>query len=98
MPGYEVRLHRDADKSLSELPDDVTERIKTVIREVSESRKPTSHSKCTVLNNNHSETLYKIRVGSYRVLAELEKPELRVLRVGERSKVYEGVDGLYAGM
>lgn len=96
MVQYDIVIRHDALKVLDDIPWDESNRIKNVLREVAENRKPTDHSKCNVLNNNHNETLYKIRIGDYRVIAKLEKPEFRVLKVAKRKGAYSDIDSLYA--
>lgn len=98
MVQYDVVCRHDAKKVLNELPHDDWERITDAISDVATHRKPTDHNKCNVLNNNHDETLYKIRVGDYRVIGRLQKPEFRVLRVAQRQGAYSDVDDLYASL
>jgi mRNA-degrading endonuclease RelE of RelBE toxin-antitoxin system len=96
MVQYDVVCRHDAKKVLTNLPYDDRNRLTDAINSVAEHRQPTDHNKCHVLNNNHNETLYKIRVGDYRVIARLEKPELRVLKVAQRQGAYSDIDSLYA--
>jgi mRNA-degrading endonuclease RelE of RelBE toxin-antitoxin system len=98
MVAYDIVIRHDAQKVLDDIPWDESNRIKNVLREVAENRKPTSHPKCECLNNNHDETMYKIRVGNYRAIARLEKPEFRVLKVGTRQGAYENIDDVYASL
>jgi len=98
MVQYDVVCRHDAKKVLNDIPRDESDRITDVITDVAETRKPTDHSKCNVLNNNHNETLYKIRIGDYRVIAKLEKPEFRVLRVATRQGAYQDIDNVYASL
>jgi mRNA-degrading endonuclease RelE of RelBE toxin-antitoxin system len=98
MPNYQITLHRDAKTTLSGFTAERRDRITDIITEVSERRKPTDHPKCKVLNNNHPETLYKVRVGDYRVLCQLNKPELQVLKIGERNGFYNDSEKIYEGL
>lgn len=91
-------MHQDANRVLRELPETDRERITETLKAISESRKLTDHPKCKVLNNNYSETLYKLKVGEYRALLELQKPDLRVLKLGKRQGFYDDIDGIYAGL
>jgi mRNA-degrading endonuclease RelE of RelBE toxin-antitoxin system len=98
MPNYDIQIHQEAKANLSSLDTTHRERITNTIVEVSGYRKPSDHSKCKVLNNNPKNTLYKIRVGDFRVLLELDKPNLNVLKIGDRDNFYSEIPNIHAGM
>lgn len=89
MPTYTIQVHKTASKELDSLSPQNYSRIKTVIQEVAQTEKPTSHEKCTSLKG---QDCYKLRVGDYRVLCKLDKPNLNVLKVERRNTVYRDVD------
>lgn len=96
MVSYDIECRPQAKQNLESLEENPRERLTDAIIEVAENRKPTNHPKCSVLSNNHTETLYKIKVGKFRAIARLEKPTLQVLKVGHRQAFYDDVDQLYA--
>lgn len=98
MSAYPIQVKQTAHSELGDLPSNVEDRLTTVIQEVAQERKPTNHSKCEVLNNNHKGTLYKIKVGQHRAIAQLEKPHFRILKIGKRQGFYQGVDDIYDGL
>lgn len=88
MPSYRLTLRPCAENALNTLSESLQTRFRTVFTEIAEHRQPTDHPKCEVLKHTE-ETLYKIRVGGYRAIARLDKPELQILKIGERETVYE---------
>jgi len=90
MTRYKPTIHRSAKRELSELDTDVRERLTDAIADVAQKRKPSSHEKVRQLEGPQG--LLRVRVGSHRAIIALESPELRVLRVGHRSEVYDGLD------
>ena len=96
MGQYTIQLHRDAKQTLKGLDADTRKRVEDTLTEVSHSRQPTNHAKCEVLSNNHKEVLYKIRVGEYRAIAQLDRPNLLILKLGQRNGMYQDVDDIYA--
>lgn len=92
---YRVRCTSQVLKELHKLDADRQTQIEHVFDDVASTRQISNHSKCAVLDNGHSETLYKIRVGDYRAIAELDKPMLKILKFGERSTVYDGLNDIY---
>jgi len=92
MPSYDLVIHRSAERELDSLPDDQRDRLTTVIANVARQRKPTSHEKVRPLEGQDG--LLRVRVGDVRAVVELVGPELRVLRCGHRSTVYDTVDDL----
>lgn len=92
MVGYEPTIHRSAKRELEQLPSDGKERLTSAIADVAQEREPSGHEKAEALEGQPG--LFRVRVGDYRAVLELAKPELRVLRCGHRSSVYECVDSL----
>jgi len=92
MVGYKTTIHRSAKRELEQLPDGGTERLTSAIADVAQERQPSGHEKCEALEGQPG--LFRVRVGDYRAILELSKPELQVIAVGHRSSVYECVDSL----
>jgi len=81
---YSVFLLRRAQKELAKLPDDVYPRIRDRIRDLAETPRPAGSHKLTDREG------WRLRVGSYRVLYEIDDAEetVTVLHVGHRRDVY----------
>lgn len=87
---YDITLRPSAADALEKLEPDEHDRLRSTLLGVASHRSPTDHSKCELLKNKSD--VYRVRVGSLRALVTLEKPELRVHRVGEREDFYERAD------
>lgn len=92
MVGYEPTIHRSAKRELEQLPSDDKDRLTGVIADVAQERQPSGHEKAEALEGQPG--LFRVRVGDYRAVLELSKPELQVIAVGHRSSVYDCVDSL----
>jgi mRNA interferase RelE/StbE len=82
---YQVEFTSKASKQLEKLSKDIQQRIKTKVYELVENPCPNGVVK---LENSDK---YRIRVGSYRVLYQIENDLLIVIvvRVGHRREVYK---------
>ena len=85
MGRYTVRLTRRAAKELAKLPRRVQERIATAVDGLQADPRPAGVTKLS-----GEENLYRIRVGDYRVIYDIQEAVLIVLvvRVGHRRDVY----------
>lgn len=85
MNGYEVEFSRSARRELERLPAEVIPRIVAAIDALRLGPRPRG---CRKLAGE--ETLYRIRVGDYRVIYEIDDPQRRVLvlRVRHRKDAY----------
>ena len=90
MPSYETAIHQSAKRELDALDDDERDRLTDAIVDVAEHRKPTDHNSVAILEGQDG--LYCLRVGDLRAVLQLDKPELKVLRVGHRANVYDVID------
>lgn len=81
---YRLFLLPRAQKELARLPTDAYERIRTAIRALAEEPRPPG---CRKLSGRDG---WRIRVGDYRVLYEIEDASkvVTVLQVGHRRDVY----------
>ena len=92
MVSYKPLLHPTAKRELNSLDDHEKDRLVDVLHEVAHTRQPTQHEKCKILEGHRG--LFRVRVGGVRAILTLEKPNLKVLRVGERSNVYDIIDDI----
>ena len=81
---YTVEILRSAQKQLARLDRQAQERIVAAIRALAKDPRPEGCRKLT------GRTAWRIRVGDYRVLYEVEDNRLRILVVslGHRKEVY----------
>jgi mRNA interferase RelE/StbE len=82
---YEVYLERAAERDLRRLPPEIFQRVIPRIRALSENPKPPGCRKIV-----GSESDWRIRVGDYRVIYEIDETAnaVRVFRVKHRGEVY----------
>ena len=92
MVSYQPVLHPTAERELNSLDDSERNRLVDVLHEVAHTRQPTQHEKCKILEGHRG--LFRVRVGGVRAILTLEKPNLKVLRVGKRSNVYDIIDDI----
>jgi mRNA interferase RelE/StbE len=86
MDSYKVELTRSAEKDLRRIDKRYISRIFAVVESLEEEPRPVG---CTKLSG--SDHTYRIRVGSYRVIYEIEDDRLVVLviKIGHRKDVYQ---------
>ncbi|MEH1854151.1 MAG: type II toxin-antitoxin system RelE/ParE family toxin [Nostoc sp.] len=83
---YEVKFSTGAKKQFRKLPLEVQERIQTKINDLAIEPRPNGVKKLQGDDNS-----YRIRVGDYRVVYELDDDVLivTVIKVGHRSEIYK---------
>ncbi|MEH2231727.1 MAG: type II toxin-antitoxin system RelE/ParE family toxin [Nostoc sp.] len=83
---YEVKFSRGAKKQFRKLPIDVQQRIQTKINYLAIEPRPNWVKKLQADDNS-----YRIRVGDYRVVYEIDDDVLvvTVIKVGHRSEIYK---------
>ena len=86
MPFYEVFLSKAARKKLATLPAFIHNMIIEDISDLSSIPRPTGCKKLKGYRNS-----YRIRVGDYRVIYEIEDKMLRILivAIGHRKDIYK---------
>jgi len=92
MPRYDIELHQSASRELNALPESDRERLTNTLIAVAETREPTSHEAARALEGQRD--AFRVRVGSVRAVCKLVKPSLRVLVIGPRKSVYDGIDSV----
>jgi mRNA interferase RelE/StbE len=82
---YRVLLRPAADRDLSKLPSDIRSRLTDVLFTLESDPRPPGVTKLT-----GSASLWRIRVGDYRVIFEIDDPAqiVLVLRIAHRRDAY----------
>ena len=85
MPAYRVEILPAAVRQLGRIDFGPRRRLDTAIRELADDPRPPGCRKLT------GAEAYRVRVGDYRILDEIEDAVLRILvvKVGHRRDVYE---------
>jgi mRNA interferase RelE/StbE len=83
---YRLEFARSARRELERLPRPVIARVRPAIRALQDEPRPRGSRKMV-----GSETTYRIRVGQYRVVYEVDDPQQLVVitRVRHRSSAYQ---------
>lgn len=82
---YQIDFSKQAEKQFDALPTQVQQRLQPRIDALAETPRPPG-----VLKMEGEENLYRIRVGNYRIIYEIQDRVLLivVVKVGHRSNVY----------
>jgi mRNA interferase RelE/StbE len=82
---YEVLLERRAERDIKRLPKEIFDRLIPHLKALSENPKP---SGCRKISGSRSD--WRIRIGDYRVIYEVNEQEhaVKVMRIRHRKNVY----------
>lgn len=82
---YQIEISTRAAKQLKKLSGDIRDKINEKILDLAENPRPSG-----VVKLENADNKYRIRVGNYRVLYEIEDDVLivKVVRVGHRRDIY----------
>lgn len=88
---YRIAIQRAAAKQVKALPQSARQRVRAAIDALAEEPRP--HGIETL---DSAKKLYRLRVGSYRVVYQVQDARLVVLvvRVGDRKEIYRRFDDL----
>ena len=80
---FAVRLHRNAEKALRRLPSHVQKQVASILRDLKDD--PYCHGSLPLTDRHDS---YRIRLGDYRVIYELDLAarEILVTRIASRGQ------------
>ena len=83
---YSIIIGRNASKSLGGIPNKDAKRIADAINDLAEDARPNG---CKKLQSKGDS--YRIRVGNYRIIYEINDDELLVLvvEIGDRKEIYK---------
>lgn len=82
---YQIEFSRRAEKQFEDLPQQIQQRIRPRIDALAEDPRPPGVKKL-----EETENQYRLRVGDYRIVYEIQDAILLVIlvRIGHRSDVY----------
>lgn len=82
---YSIELTSSATKALKKLPDSIAHRIIAALDKLADQARPSGSKKLSGEDN-----LYRIRIGDYRVVYQIQDEQLVVLivRIGHRRDIY----------
>ena len=82
---YEVLLERNAERDLKKLPKDIFHRIVVSVKSLAQNPKPQGSRKIIGSKND-----WRIRVGDYRVIYEIDEEgrAVRIMRIRHRREAY----------
>ena len=83
---YVIRFKKSAEKELERLPIQAIKRISKAIDALTENPRPTGSKKL----EGQKESLWRIRVGDYRVIYQIEEviKIVEIRRIGHRKDIY----------
>lgn len=86
MTSYDLQLHPRAEDELSDLSPADHGRLTDTLVDVAQTRQPSTHTRVKHMNGDFD--LMRVRAGDYRAVIALRQPDLLVLRVGRRNKIF----------
>ena len=85
-PSYQPVIHHSAKRELQDVPPDTRDGLVSIIKACARKQEPSQHSQATPI---HGHPLFRVKCDKYRALCSLQKPELQVLVVAHRERVYD---------
>ena len=89
-----ILIEKSTERSYRSLPEEIQDRIRETIHSIAECEEPSKHSKVKILEGPR-ETVYRARIGEYRVVFTIELGQLKIWRVGKRNGIYDGINKTY---
>lgn len=80
---YEIKFERRAFQELNKLDQIISRRLLKNIKELQEGFKSKD------VKRLKGKDTYRLRVGNYRVLFDIEKELIKILKVGHRKNIYK---------
>lgn len=89
-----VWIEKSTERKYLNLAKNDRERIKRYLNEIAGVEAPSEHPKVKLLEGPR-ETVYRLRIGDYRVVFTTEMGKLKVWKLGRRKDVYEDINSTY---
>jgi mRNA interferase RelE/StbE len=90
----ELWIEKSTYRSFKDLPESIQEKLRDKLHDIAATPQVSSHRNVRILEGP-KQSVYRLRLGDYRVVFTTEKGELRVHKVGKRSSVYDKVNSVY---
>ena len=90
---YVPMLHTTAQRELNALEPDDKDELTDLIKDVATHEEPSRHEKAKSLEGQPG--LFRVRIRDMRAVLHLDKPTLKVIKIGYRRGVYSDVDDLH---
>jgi mRNA interferase RelE/StbE len=82
---YKILVERNAEKEFKKIPKEIQKKIVLIITKLKDNSRPINARKIS-----DSENYYRIRIGDYRILYEIndKEKELNIFRIRHRKEAY----------
>ena len=90
----DLKIEKSRARNWYSLPESVRQRCKDVLEAIAGTEKVTEHPKVQLMDGT-KKTIYRARVGEYRVIFTTYRGELRVWKAGNRNGVYGDINTTY---
>ena len=90
----EVWIEKSSYRNYRGLDENIQDRIKTAVEACANKREPSKHPKVKLLEGP-KETVYRLRVGDYRVIFTTEMGKLKIWTLGARKDIYDRINNTY---
>lgn len=89
-----VWIEKSTERKYLNLAENDRERIKRYLNEIAGVEAPSEHAKVKLLEGPR-ETVYRLRIGDYRVVFTTEMGKLKVWKLGRRKHIYDSINTTY---
>jgi len=89
-----VWIEKSTERKYKGLSNSDRERLKDHLNEVATLEAPSEHAKVKLLEGPR-ETVYRLRIGDYRVVFTTEMGKLKVWKLGRRKHIYDSINSTY---
>lgn len=89
-PCWDVVIHRSAERELGNVTDETGDELTDQLKQLKYYEQPTEAAYVKHLEDH--EDLFRVRVDNYRAICRLAPPQLQVVAVAPRSKIYRKLD------
>jgi len=90
----ELWIEKSTYRSFKDLPEAPQEKLRDRLQDIAATPQVSSHRNVRILEGP-KQSVYRLRVGDYRVVFTVEHGEVRIHRVGSRDSIYQGINSTY---
>lgn len=88
--GYDVVIHKSAERELANVTGSEGDELTNRLKQLQHEPEPSSVPYAETLEDNSD--LFRVRVDGYRAICHLNPPNIEVVAVGTRSRIYDKID------